>query len=126
MKSEGAPPKRRSLAKCRNIFHCTERSLRQVSDVAGAVLRQLRTVRSPPLARLTAVTIAGMSTGDKTIRRIPAALRYCDMASLTFLLKRMGLDQTRIWRRRARKALTARLVIGCVSSVSGFGCARVS
>src|ERR1700752_1913271 len=52
-----------------------------------------------------------MSTGDKTIRRIPAALRYCDMASLTFLLKRMGLDQTRIWRRRARKELTARLVI---------------
>ena len=51
MKSEGAPTKRRSLAKCRNIFHGTERSLRQVSDVAGAVLRQLRTVRSPPLAR---------------------------------------------------------------------------
>ena len=53
------------------------------------------------------MTIAGISTGDKTISKIAAALRYCDMASLTFLLKRMGLDQTRMWRRRVRKALTA-------------------
>jgi hypothetical protein len=73
------------------IFDGVACSLRQASDAAGAVLRRSATAVSTTLARWTTVTIAGMSTGDMTIRRMAKALRYCDIVSLTFLCDSDGL-----------------------------------